>query len=90
MKNIKDFNEYIKEEFHYYNDGKPTVTMEEIEKKGNWVNDYTVDGYDEIEDAGLVNIYSYKGFMWYIVTWKPESERGSIGKELLTDLTKPL
>lgn len=88
---IKKYKEYIKEEYQDLQfDINPNISFEEIEKNGTWVDDYSVDEYDEIEGAGIVNVYEYKGYRWYIVTWKPESERGSIGKELLRDLTKKL
>lgn len=57
--------------------------ISEIEKNGQFIGDYSVYEYNKIEDAGYVEIYLYKGIEYKIVTWKPEAERGYIGKEIL-------
>jgi len=89
LKKYMEFiNEELREEFIIENISTD-VSIEEIEKNGNNVGYYEIDEYDEIENAGFVEIYEYKGRRYFIVEWSPESEKGG-GKEILHNLTKKI
>jgi hypothetical protein len=68
---------------NFINELEHQPSIEEIEEFGVFKSDSWVDEYDEMEDAGCIEIYDYKNKRYYIAEWQPGSERGSIGKEII-------
>lgn len=65
------------------------ISIENIEKNGKLITDFTVDEYDEIEDAGFGEIYDYKDKRYTIIDWVAGSEKGP-GKEISSIENKKL